>query len=157
MIFVILGTQDKKFTRLIEEVEKLKKENIITEDVVIQSGNTEYESDLVKIIPFMNKEEFVSNIKNSKYIISHGGVGSIMDSIKLDKKVIVVPRLKKYLEHENDHQLQIAKEFADLGYIIDSKGDLSSSIKMLDTFKARKYVPNNSKMISTIEDYIDNI
>lgn len=159
MIFVILGTQDKLFTRLIKEIESLKKNNIIKKEVVVQCGNTKYKSNILKIIDFMTKEEFLNNINKSDYIISHAGAGSIMDAIKVNKKVIVVPRLKKYGEHENDHQIQISKEFGDLGYIINCKklSNLKNCILDINNFNPRKFVPNNRKMIDTIENYISNI
>ena len=38
MIFVTVGTHEQQFDRLIKCVDELKRENIITEEVVIQSG-----------------------------------------------------------------------------------------------------------------------
>ena len=53
MIFVILGTQDKAFVRLVKEIEELKKDGIIKEKVVIQSGVTKYESDEIEMIDYL--------------------------------------------------------------------------------------------------------
>lgn len=156
MIFVILGTQDKEFTRLIREIEELKKDGIIKEKVVIQAGTTKYQSDEIEIIDYLPMEEFEKYIKKSKFIITHGGVGSILDAIKHNKKVIAVPRLAKYDEHENNHQIQIVEKFAELGYIIDAGNlkRLGDKILKIDEFKPKKFVSNNSKMIELIEDYI---
>ena len=41
MILVTLGTQDKLFVRLIKEVEKLVSKKVITEEVLVQTGDTE--------------------------------------------------------------------------------------------------------------------
>ena len=43
---------------------------------------------------------------------------SIITGLKNNKKVIAAARLEKYGEHTNDHQLEIANEFAKEGYII---------------------------------------
>ena len=56
-------------------------------------------------------KEFNETIEKSDYIITHGGVGSIIDSLKKNKKVIAVPRLGKYNEHVNDHQVEIIESF----------------------------------------------
>ena len=159
MIFVILGTQDKKFARLIKEVEKLKKEGFIKEKVIVQAGNTKYISDVLEIVDFMSFSDFNENIKNSKYVISHAGAGTIIDALKLDKKIIVVPRLKSYEEHENDHQIQISKEFSELGYIINCNdlSKLDECITKVDNFKPKKFIKNNYKLLNIIKDFISNI
>ena len=43
MILILLGTQDNSFHRLLEEVQKLINENVITEKVIVQAGRTKYE------------------------------------------------------------------------------------------------------------------
>lgn len=156
MIFVILGTQDKEFTRLVKEIENLKKDEIIKEKVVIQAGITKYKSDFIEVIDYLSMEEFEKYIKKAKFIITHGGVGSILDAIKHNKKVIAVPRLEKYDEHDNNHQIQIVEKFAELGYIIDAGNlkRLGNKILEIEKFKPKKFVSNNSKMIKLIEDYI---
>lgn len=156
MIFVILGTQDKEFTRLVKEIENLKKDEIIKEKVVIQAGITKYKSDFIEVIDYLSMEEFEKYIKKAKFIITHGGVGSILDAIKHNKKVIAVPRLEKYDEHDNNHQIQIVETFAELGYIIDAGNlkRLGNKILEIEKFKPKKFVSNNSKMIKLIEDYI---
>lgn len=156
MIFVILGTQDKEFIRLVKEIETLKKDKIIKEKVVIQAGITKYESDFIEVIDYLSMEEFEKYIKKAKFVITHGGVGSILDAIKHNKKVIAVPRLEKYDEHDNNHQIQIVEKFAELGYIIDAGNlkRLGNKILEIEKFKPKKFISNNSKMIKIIEDYI---
>ena len=38
MILVTLGTQDKKFTRLLEELDNLIDKKVIKEEVIVQAG-----------------------------------------------------------------------------------------------------------------------
>lgn len=38
MIFVTVGTHEQPFNRLIQKVDELKKDGVITEDVIIQTG-----------------------------------------------------------------------------------------------------------------------
>lgn len=156
MIFVTLGTQDKEFTRLLQMVENLIDKKVIKEEVVAQIGLTNYSSNKMKLVKFMTKEEMQDNIKNAKYIITHGGVGTILDALSLDKKVIAVARLSKYKEHHNDHQLEIVSEFRDLGYILDGTYNLEAPIKLIKNFKPKKYKSNNEKFVKLITDYIDN-
>ena len=82
----------------------------------MQAGLTKYKSNKIKIFDFINSDEFDNYMKSADLIITHGGVGSILSGLKRNKKIIVVPRLKKYKEHTNDHQIQICNKFSELGY-----------------------------------------
>lgn len=158
MIFVILGTQNKKFTRLLIELESLIKNKVITEKVVAQAGFTEFSSEYMQVLSYISMEEFNNLIRKSDFIITHGGVGSIIDSLKQNKKIIAVPRLKEYNEHINNHQQQIVKEFAHMGYILESNVlDLKEKIIEIKNFKPKKYKSNNSRIIKNLENYIEAI
>lgn len=155
MIFVTLGTQDKKFPRLLKTVEELIDIGVIKEKVIAQVGSTDYHSNKLEIIDYLSQVEMLRLIKEAKYIITHGGVGTIIESLNLGKKVIAVPRLKEYREHVNDHQLEIVSEFSKLGYILDGS-NLEEAIKKLDDFTPKKYESNNSNFVKLIDDYITN-
>lgn len=159
MILVLLGTQHNEFKRLIEEVEKNIKNGNIKEEVIVQSGFTKYESDLMKIFDMIPKEEMEKLKEKASYIITHGGVGSIVSSVEKRKKVIAVPRYCKYGEHVNDHQIDIVNAFNDRGYIIGIKEaeDLSNAISKLKTFSPKEYISNSNKLVQIIENYIDNL
>ena len=156
MIYVSLGTQDKKFPRLLQEVDKLIDKGIIKDEVVAQIGQTKYESKNMKLYDYLSKEDVLKYMNESRFIITHGGVGTILDALKLNKKVIAVARLKLYKEHVNDHQLQIIREYTKLGYILDGTYDLEKAIFDVNEFIPNQYVSNNENFIKQLEDYIDN-
>ena len=156
MIYVSLGTQDKKFPRLLQEVDKLIDKGIIKDEVIAQIGQTKYESKNMKLYDYLSKEDVIKYMNESRFIITHGGVGTILDALKLNKKVIAVARLKLYKEHVNDHQLQIIREYTKLGYILDGTYDLEKAIFEVNEFIPNKYVSNNDNFIKQLEDYIDN-
>ena len=155
MIFVTLGTQDKEFPRLLNMVEELIDKGIIKEEVIAQIGSTKYSSKKMKLIDYMSKDEVLNYIKKSQFIITHGGVGTIIDSLNLNKKVIAVARLKKYKEHVNDHQLEIIEEFAKDGFIINGNNNLEDAISKLNDFKPKKYKSNNDNFTKLIADFIN--
>lgn len=158
MILITLGTQDKEFKRILEDVEKEIKKGNIKDKVVVQAGYTKYTSDVMEIIDYIPVDEFNDFINKCDILITHGGVGSIITGLKNKKKVIAVPRLKKYGEHTNDHQLQIVENFANEGYILSyNDGDkLSDVLKKVNSFKPKKYVSNKENMQKVVKDYIDN-
>ena len=90
-------------------------------------------------------------------VITHGGTGAIIGAVKKEKKVIAVPRLAKYGEHVDDHQLQLIKQFDDLNLICPCQ-DTNKLEIALDTVQGTKYnsyESNTIKIITSIEDYIE--
>ncbi len=158
MILIMLGTQNNSFHRILEEVDRLIDSNIIKEEVIAQTGYTKYKSRNIKTIDFMPNEELEKLEHQANYIITHGGVGSIISSIEKGKKVIAVPRLKQFGEHVNDHQLDIVQSFDKMGYIIGiaSISQLEEAIKKIKTFQPKKYIQNTGNIIKIISEFIDN-
>lgn len=159
MILVLLGTQNNSFHRLLEEIDNLIEKKVINEKVIVQAGYTKYESKNMKIFGLIPQNELNKYQKEADLIITHGGVGSIISSLKIGKKVIAIPRLHEYGEHVNDHQKQIVESFDKKGYIIgiNDVSQLENAIKKVANFIPKKYEANNKKMLSIIEQFIDNI
>lgn len=158
LIFVILGTQDKGFDRMLNEIQELIKDGIITKKVIVQAGCTDFKSDEMDIIDYLPMQKFNEYIEKADIVITHGGVGSILDSIKHHKKVIAIPRLEKYHEHVNDHQIQIVEEFDRLGYIMDCGNlkRLGNKLMEIEKFTPTPFVSNNKKFIQKLEEYISD-
>ncbi len=159
MILVLLGTQQNDFHRLLQEVEKNIQSGEIQDEVVVQAGFTKYNSSNMKIFDVVPKEDLENMIEKADLIITHAGVGSIEMSLEKGKKVITVPRLKKYGEHVNDHQIQLEREFNDKGLLIgiDDVENLSSALARAQRFKPKKYEVNSEKMVNIIRTFIDKI
>lgn len=157
MILVVLGTQDKQFPRLLQKIEELIDKKVIKDKVVVQAGNTKFESSKMEIFDFISMDKFKDLVETADLIITHGGVGTILDGLRKSKKVIAVPRLAKYGEHVNDHQVQIISEFSNLGYILgcESVDDLEGCITRLKSFKPVVYKSSNEKMLEIIKKFIN--
>lgn len=157
MILVTLGTQDKEFTRLLKEIDRLIDKKIINEEVIVQAGYTKYKSDNMKIFDYVSKKKLEEYMENASFIITHAGVGTIFDCLKKGKKVIAAARLSKYKEHNNDHQLEIVEELNNENLIIPvvEMDELEGAIKKIKTFKPNKYSSNNENMINLVSSYID--
>lgn len=158
MILVTLGTQDKNFTRLLDAVQEQIDKGNIEEKVIVQAGHTKYESDTMEIFDLIDRDKFSKLISECDILITHGGVGSIITGLQNNKKVIAVPRLSKYNEHINDHQIQIIDNFSKEGYILPlyEKDDLGKILKNIKAFKPKKFKSNTDNFIELISSYIDN-
>lgn len=156
MILVTLGTQDKSFVRLLKALDKAVKKGKIKEKILVQAGCTEYKSKNMEIFDLTSPEELDKLVKKCSLLITHGGVGSILNGIKYNKPIIAAARLSEYKEHTNDHQKQIIKEFVKNGYILELEDfdNLDKLIKQAKKFKPKKFESNTNKFIKNIEDYI---
>ena len=154
MILVMLGTQNNDFHRLLDEIEKNIENGNINEEVIVQAGFTKYKSDKMKIFDLTPKE----NLED--LIITHAGLGSIEMSLEQGKKVIAVPRLKKYREHVNDHQKDIESEFSKKGWImgINQVDELGRALKNVKNFLPKKYEKTKSdEIINVVKTFIDKL
>lgn len=155
MIFVILGTHELEFKRLLQYLEDMD----IKEEVIIQSGNTIFTSNKYKVIPFLDQNDFNKYIKESTLVITHGGVGSILTALRHKKKVITMPRLSKYNEHNDDHQLEICNKLSKEGYTMNCTDydSLKEFIENYNKIELRPYIFDNSRLINFLTETIDNI
>lgn len=159
MILVTLGTQDKKFYRLLEAVQKQIDNGFIKEEVVVQAGScADFKSDDMKIFDLIPMDEYDKLIKECNLLITHGGVGTITTGLDNNKKVIAAARLEKYGEHINDHQLQIIENFTKEGYILslDNFDELDLVIEKAKKFKPKKYKSNSINFNKSLKKIIDS-
>lgn len=158
MIFVTLGTQDKSFERLLKKIDEQIQLGNIKDKVVVQAGCTDYKTKNMTVFDYINTDRFNEIIDECDLIITHGGVGNILSGLKKGKQIIAVPRLAKFKEHTNDHQLQIVDNFYKNGYILRlmENDDLGEVLKQAEKFEPKKWQKNNGMLIENLKDYIDN-
>ena len=157
MILILLGTQNYSFNRLLEEVQKCINNGTITQEVIVQTGGTKFSSEQMKLFTLIPQDELDKLIQKADIIITHGGVGSIVNGVKNHKKVIAVPRLKKYGEVANDHQIQIIETFAKEGFIIGLHDvpELETALKNIENFEPKIFKSSTENIINIIRDFIN--
>ena len=159
MILVTLGTQDKPFARLIEAIEKQIELGNIRQNVIVQSGCTKYNSNKMKIVDYIPVTEFKDLIKNADFVITHGGVGSILEGLKMHKKIIATPRRVEYGEHVNNHQEQIVENFEKNGYIVPvyDLEKINEALVQIEKFEPKEYKWNNENFVNQMINEIDRL
>lgn len=157
MIFVTLGSQKFQFNRLLKELDRLLEEKLIDEEIFAQIGASDYKPHNYEYKEFIDRDEFKQMMDKSDIVIAHGGTGAIITAVKKEKKVIAIPRLAKYEEHVDDHQIQLVDEFKELNliYPVYDEKDLEKAIKEIRTMKFEKYVSNTENIIKDIESFIE--
>lgn len=117
MIFVTVGTQKFQFNRLLEKVDQMAGDGRVEEEIVMQTGASDYVPHSCRYQAFYDRERFREMVEKCSVLITHGGTGTIVEAVKRGKKTIAVPRLARYGEHVDDHQLQLLERFHEMNLI----------------------------------------
>ncbi|MFC0262550.1 PssE/Cps14G family polysaccharide biosynthesis glycosyltransferase [Fontibacter flavus] len=159
MILVLLGTFPLKFDRPLFEIENLIKEGVITDQVIVQNGHTQFKSEHMVFKPFLPLEELLELYDKADLIISQAGTGSIIKGLKKNKKIIAIPRLAKYAEVVDDHQTELLKEFADENYLLawNESDNLRDLLNKVDSFVPEKFESNNREITQYLINYLDSL
>lgn len=72
----------------------------------------------------------MTTVAEAELLIMHGGAGSIIHSLQMGKVPVVMPRLSKYGEIIDDHQLEFVLALAESGRIVLARepSDLAQAV-----------------------------
>ncbi|NJE12861.1 PssD/Cps14F family polysaccharide biosynthesis glycosyltransferase [Thermococcus sp. LS2] len=139
-IFVITGTHYLGFERLVKAIDEIA--GNIPYDVIIQLGHTPYKPKNAKYFAFLDEDEKIRElIRTSKVVITQGAM-SLIEALNLGSLVIAFPRLKRFKEHINDHQLVFSKKLEkdDLVKVATDKKEIKRLLAEVLSNPKRKYL-----------------
>jgi UDP-N-acetylglucosamine transferase subunit ALG13 len=113
MIFVTVGTHNKGFDRLVRAMDELARD--LDEPVIIQRGSSQWLPQHAQSFEFASSEQIAAYVQQCRVMVCHAAAGSAMQAIAADKPLVLVPRLRRFAEHIDDHQLDIATALDALG------------------------------------------
>lgn len=154
MIFVTVGTHYQGFERLVRKMDEIAAE--IDEEVVMQTGYTEYQPQNAKWFRFKDYDEILDIYKSANIIVSHAGAGTLLDSLSFEKQIIVVPRLKKFNEHIDDQQLELAEALENSGRAA-AVYDIEKLEEVINNTVLNTFNEPNIKLSNFLEDYLKGI
>jgi len=158
MIFLTVGTQFP-FDRLTKSVDEAISEGGIEEGVFAQIGDSSYQPHNIEAVAFLEKSLFDKHIREASCIISHAGIGIMTMALEHGKPLLVMPRLRKYREVVNDHQLAIAKKFGQLGHVLVAyqEDQLLQKIRQLKSFVPQRRKTSPGKVAERIRHFLESI
>lgn len=107
LIYIIVGNDRRPFNRLLDKVVEFIGDDDQVE-VVVQNGHTpQFQRKNWTWSRFFDSEQHIENLTKSDLVIAHAGAGTLIDCINHKKRPLLLPRLKEYDEHKNDHQMEI--------------------------------------------------
>lgn len=110
MILVTVGMHNAPFDRLVKAADEMA--SLIEESVVIQRGVSGYTPMFSQYVDFTDEAQMQTWLSQVRAVVSHAGAGSILSALKAGKPLVLVPRLRRFGEHADDHQLELAEVLA---------------------------------------------
>jgi UDP-N-acetylglucosamine transferase subunit ALG13 len=112
VILVTVGTNQYDFVRLFEMLSQQPLYNSDKVKWIIQKGHNSltHMPKNGQVVDMITRDEMSKLVQQASLVISHCGIGSINQMLSYQKKVIFVPRVARFNEFSDDHQLQIASE-----------------------------------------------
>ncbi|CCF26446.1 Putative glycosyl transferase [Leuconostoc citreum LBAE C11] len=98
-------------------------------------------------------------LEEARIIITHGGPASFLSVLSQGKKPIVVPRLTKFGEHVNNHQLTFARELVLRNYnltVIENIENLKEAVLSF-TDETSTYNSHNDKFMTQFIKIVDEL
>lgn len=144
-IFITVGNCPQPFSRIFDEVNRyISAANLADLELYCQYGYTQEPlfPDGLKVVKkdFFTDTEFKSLIRTCDRVISHCGVGSIIECLSVGKKPIVLPRSANNGEHIDNHQHELYEYLSSLNYV-EKLADVEISTTHLDVKKKRLHFP----------------
>ncbi len=156
MIYVTIGTMYMGFPRLVMKMDAIAAAT--GERVVIQTGLDAVLPTQAESFAFKPHEEVLAIQREARVIVCHAGIGCVRDALDARKPFIVVPRLRRYKEHMNDHQLDLAEMVERRGW-----GRMVMDVDELDALcahppaPATDYMPDQARLIQDLRISIEDV
>lgn len=155
-VFVSIGTHAQPFNRLLEAVDRWAagKKSVT---VFAQIGYSTYTPQHMEFKKFLSDQEYEKQMGLADVVISHAGAGTILHALTKQKPLIVVPRLKQFNEHTDDHQIDLAQALEKRGHCVFVKEtqELEGAIEQIKN-KKNKPMPERAQLIQKLQEIIRN-
>lgn len=160
MIFVTVGNATHSFRRLLVAVDVCAESGLFgAERVFAQTGYNPIQLGHCEGRSFLSRSEFRKSLEEASLVISHGGAGTILEMIHLNKVPVVMPRRKRYGEHVNDHQVQLVRAMASQGWIVPvfEPEELAHAFRKARRSSGNRGVLPSSRMLPLIARAIEEL
>lgn len=157
MIIVTVGMQ-LGFDRLIAAMDDLAPG--LGMPVIAQTGHGNYRprnmDARVKIAP----AEFEALVGQSRLIVSHAGIGTVLTAARCGKPILLMPRRAGRGEHRNDHQLATVAKLAGRPGIVVAQDETELATRVAEGLALQDWSsvqsPTARRLHSALAAFIEN-
>lgn len=156
MIYVTVGTMFLDFRRLVVKMDEIAAKT--GERVIIQKGLGTTLPERCEYFDFKSRDDVLELQRQARVIVCHGGV-AVLDALKVRRPLIVVPRLRRFREHLNDHQLDIAEgiERRGWGRMVLDIAELEDACMNPPPPPPKDYVPGRHRLVAAVREMVDRV
>jgi UDP-N-acetylglucosamine--N-acetylmuramyl-(pentapeptide) pyrophosphoryl-undecaprenol N-acetylglucosamine transferase len=151
VILVTVGTNEAPFDRLLRAVALLGD----AEPVLVQYGASAVRPPNATCVAYLPFDELVDTARQARTVVTHAGVGSVLTSLAAGKRPVVLPRLRRYGEAVDDHQVELAERLSRDGLVelIRGPGELSAAVGRAG--EAGAEVTADPQLLSELREYLE--
>ena len=113
MIFATVGSTQIPFERFVRALDALPGERLF-----VQHGPVPPSAGAARNESFMRFPQVIERMELADVVVCHAGAGSILCALRCGHVPIVVPRLKRFAETVDDHQVEFARMLGSEGKVI---------------------------------------
>jgi UDP-N-acetylglucosamine transferase subunit ALG13 len=113
MILVTTGTNEQPFDRLVEAARLLEGD----EPLFVQHGSSQVAHGAGEWVDFLPFEELAERMRESRVVVCHAGVGSIILARRCGHRPVVLPRRLALGEAVDDHQVELGRRLHRAGIV----------------------------------------
>lgn len=156
MIYVTLGTMFLDFERLVRKMDAIAEKT--GERVIMQLGLSKMVPSHCEHFDFKSHADILRIQQEARVIVCHAGIGATLDALQAKRPFVLVPRLKRFNEHMNDHQIEIAQAVARRGW-----GRMVMDIEDLEAACAdplpfpEHYRPAKDGLVQAVKRMVDRV
>ena len=151
MIVVTVGTNEAPFDRLLQAFDVERP----TEELLVQHGPSHVRPTGASCVDFLSYDELVDAIRRARVVVMHAGVGSIMTALANRKRPVVVPRLRRFGEAVDDHQLALGRRLQEAGLVtlVEDTGDVLKAVETVSRAACVDLGPN-PRLVAELKEYL---
>ncbi len=125
MILVTTGTNGPAFDRLLAQLDRVD-----GEPLVVQHGPSKLRPPGATCFEYVTFPRLVELVREARVVVTHAGVGTILVALMNGKRPLVVPRLQRFGEAVDDHQLELSRRLAEQGLVtlVEDPDDLPAKV-----------------------------
>lgn len=151
MIFVTVGTNEARFDRLLHVFESSPPD----EQLLVQHGPSPIRPPGSTCVDYLPYDELTSTMRRARVVVTHAGVGSIMTALAHGKRPVVLPRLQRFGEAVDDHQVELGRRMHAAGLVtfVERPEDVRAALDATHDARVFDLGPDR-RLVTELRDFV---
>jgi UDP-N-acetylglucosamine transferase subunit ALG13 len=152
MILVTVGTNEARFDRLLHAFDS----SPFDEELFVQHGPSPIRPRGATCVDYLPYDELGATVRRARVVVTHAGVGSIMTALANGKRPVVVPRLRRFGEAVDDHQMQLGLRLHETGLVtfVERPEDLRAALDATDDDTCAFETRPDRRLVTELRDFV---